>query len=41
VKIPAVILDGAVEADEGYVVAGHKGNPAAVQKKPDWAAPTT
>jgi hypothetical protein len=32
-KIPAVILDGEVEADEVYVVAGHKGNPAAVQKK--------
>ena len=26
-------LDGEVEADEVYVVAGHKGNPAAVQKK--------
>jgi hypothetical protein len=32
-KIPAVILDGEVEADEVYVVAGHKGNPSAVQKK--------
>jgi len=32
-KIPAVVLDGEVEADEVYVVAGHKGNPAAVQKK--------
>jgi transposase-like protein len=32
-KIPAVMLDGEVEADEVYVVAGHKGNPAAVQKK--------
>jgi hypothetical protein len=29
-KAPAVILDGEVEADEVYVVAGHKGNPAAV-----------
>jgi transposase-like protein len=28
-----VRLDGEVEADEVYVVAGHKGNPAAVQKK--------
>ena len=32
-KIPEVILEGEVEADEVYVVAGHKGNPAAVQKK--------
>jgi transposase-like protein len=32
-KTPEVILDGEVEADEVYVVAGHKGNPAAVQKK--------
>lgn len=32
-KIPEVILKGEVEADEVYVVAGHKGNPAAVQKK--------
>ena len=30
---PAVRLDGSVEIDEVYVVAGHKGNPAAVQKK--------
>jgi transposase-like protein len=30
---PAVILEGAVECDEVYVVAGHKGNPAAVEKK--------
>jgi transposase-like protein len=29
-KAPAVILDGEVEVDEVYVVAGHKGNPAAV-----------
>src|SRR4051794_14645827 len=29
---PEVRLDGEVEADEVYVVAGHKGNPAAVQK---------
>lgn len=33
-KIPPVILDGEVEADEVYIIAGHKGNPAAVQKKP-------
>jgi transposase-like protein len=32
-KTPAVVLDGAVEADEVDVVAGHKGNPAAVAKK--------
>jgi transposase-like protein len=30
-KLPEVVLDG--EIDEVYVVAGHKGNPAAVQKK--------
>jgi transposase-like protein len=28
-----VILDGEVEIDEVYVVAGHKGNPAAVAKR--------
>lgn len=32
-KLPPVTLDGIVEADEVYVVAGHKGNPAAVEKK--------
>jgi transposase-like protein len=32
-KVPEATLDGEVEADEVYVVAGHKGNPAAVQKK--------
>jgi transposase-like protein len=32
-RAPEVVLDGEVEADEVYVVAGHKGNPAAVQKK--------
>lgn len=32
-KTPEVTLKGEVEADEVYVVAGHKGNPAAVQKK--------
>ena len=32
-KQPEVALEGAVEIDEVYVVAGHKGNPAAVQKK--------
>jgi transposase-like protein len=30
---PEARLDGEVEIDEVYVVAGHKGNPAAVQKK--------
>jgi hypothetical protein len=30
---PEARLDGVVEADEVYVVAGHKGNPVAVQKK--------
>jgi transposase-like protein len=35
---PDVRLDGEVEADEVYVVAGHKGNPAAVQKKAAWDA---
>jgi transposase-like protein len=32
-KAPAVVLDGTVEVDEVDVVAGHKGNPAAVAKK--------
>ncbi len=32
-KAPAVILEGTVEVDEVHVVAGHKGNPAAVAKK--------
>ena len=30
---PAASLEGEVECDEVYVVAGHKGNPAAVEKK--------
>jgi transposase-like protein len=30
---PDVILEGEVECDEVYVAAGHKGNPAAVEKK--------
>ena len=29
-RAPAVVLDGEVEIDEVHVVAGHKGNPAAV-----------
>src|SRR3954453_17990231 len=32
-KAPAVRLEGEVEIDEGYVVAGHKGQPAAVAKR--------
>ena len=32
-RTPAVILDGAVEIDEVYVVAGHKGQPEAVAKR--------
>ncbi len=32
-KIPPVQLAGEVEIDEVYVVAGHKGIPAAVAKK--------
>ena len=31
-KLPPTILRGEVEIDEVYVVAGHKGNPAAVAK---------
>ena len=32
-RLPPVVLRGEVEIDEVYVVAGHKGNPAAVAKK--------
>ena len=32
-RTSAVVLDGEVEIDEVYVVAGHKGNPAAVAKR--------
>jgi transposase-like protein len=32
-RTPAVVLDGEVEIDEVYVVAGHEGNPAAVAKR--------
>jgi len=28
-----VILEGEVECDEAYVIAGHKGQPDAVKKK--------
>ncbi len=30
-----VVLEGAVECDEVYAVAGHKGHPEAVKKKGD------
>ena len=30
---PEVVLSNEVEFDEVYVVAGHKGNPAAVKKR--------
>ena len=32
-QTPPVVLNGEVEIDEVYVVAGHKGNPKAVAKK--------
>jgi transposase-like protein len=32
-KLPPVVVQGEVEIDEAYVVAGHKGNPAAVAKR--------
>src|SRR5689334_24345509 len=32
-KVPAARLEGEVEIDEVYVVAGHKGQPAAVAKR--------
>src|SRR5437868_15432031 len=32
-KTPAVMREGEVETDEGYVVAGHKGQPTAVAKR--------
>jgi hypothetical protein len=32
-KLPAALLDGEVEVDEVYIVAGHKGQPAAVAKR--------
>src|SRR5215213_10479259 len=37
-KAPPVRLDGEVEIDEVYVVAGHKGQPAAVAKRGGAAA---
>ena len=32
-RAAAPVLQGEIEIDEVYVIAGHKGNPAAVQKK--------
>jgi transposase-like protein len=32
-RAATVVLDGEVEIDEAYVVAGHKGNPVAVAKR--------
>src|SRR3982750_3316822 len=37
-KAAAVRLEGEVEIDEVYVVAGHKGHPAAGAKRGGWAA---
>jgi hypothetical protein len=37
-RVAPVQLSGTVEIDEVYVVAGHKGNPAAVKKKPGQGA---
>src|SRR5690348_7236476 len=34
-ELPAVVLDGEVEIDEVYAVAGHKGQPEAVAKRGD------
>src|SRR4051794_9849848 len=34
VRRPPVMLKGDVECDEVYVVAGHKGHPEAVKKRP-------
>jgi len=34
-RAPAARLEGEVEIDEVYVVAGHKGQPAAVAKRGD------
>lgn len=39
-KRPAVTLEGEVECDEVYVVAGHKGNTEAVKKKAGQGAET-
>ena len=39
-KKPEIKLSGEVECDEVYVIAGHKGNTAAVKKRDDLAAET-
>ena len=39
-KKPEVVLEGEVECDEVYVVAGHKGHPEAVAKKDAWDGAT-
>lgn len=39
-KKPEVKLDGEVECDEVYVIAGHKGNPDSVEKKTEKAVET-
>lgn len=39
-KKPEIALCGEVECDEVYVIAGHKGNPAAVKKRGDQAGET-
>ena len=39
-KVPEATLEGTVEADEVYVVAGHKGNPGPSKKRSGRAAPT-
>ncbi|MCL7419668.1 MAG: hypothetical protein M8364_02015 [Methylobacter sp.] len=37
-KRPTVVLEGEVECDEVYVVAGHKGQPETVKKRPKRSA---
>jgi hypothetical protein len=37
VRQPEVMLNGEVECDEVYVVAGHQGHPEAVREKGEWA----
>ena len=37
---PEIQLEGEVECDEVYVIAGHKGHPEAVKKKTEKAAGT-
>ena len=40
-RLPAAPLEGEVEIDEVYVVAGHKGQPAAVAKRILWGGGCT